>query len=391
MTYDLLVPAHTVFGPGRFEEVGGLGRALGTTAFVISGSRQLAANGTLKRLDTLLGDAGVETVHVGSIHHEPCVDDVDGMTLSVRSRLTDDSFIIGIGGGAALDLAKAVSATTTNEHLESVKDALEGVGKGLQLEQAPLPLLALPTTAGTGSECTKNAVISSNPGDAAPFKKSLRSNLMVPNAVLIDPELAVSVPADVTARTGMDAITQLIEPWISCRAKPVTTALARHGLELAVPMIERVVKDGEDIAARTALAHGAYLSGICLANAGLGMAHGVAASLGIIAGVPHGLACAVMLPPAIAANCEVRKSEIAEVCRLFTGEARMPEDEAAGTCADVVRALNARLGVPAVLSALGVTADQVPEIVRGSRGNSMNGNPRPIDDDELTSILEGML
>ncbi|MDP7395266.1 MAG: iron-containing alcohol dehydrogenase [Lentisphaeria bacterium] len=391
MNYDLLVPARTVFGWGRLDELGALARTQGTKAFVISGSRQFAVNGTLRRIDELLAAAGVESVQVGSIHHEPCIDDVDEMTISIRRQLTAESLVIGIGGGAALDLAKAVSATAANPHLDSVKDALEGVGKGLTLEQPPLPVLAVPTTSGTGSEATKNAVISSSPGDDQPFKKSLRADLMVPKAVLIDPELSVSVPADVTARTGMDAITQLIESWISCRAKPVTSALARHGLELAIPMIERAVEDGSDREAREAMAHAAYLSGICLANAGLGMAHGVAPALGILLGVPHGLACAVMLPAAIAANCQVRKTEIAKVGRLFSGDRDLSDTEAAAGCADLVRALNERLGLPSGLSVLGLTAALIPAVVKGSRGNSMNGNPRPIENDELTAILESML
>jgi alcohol dehydrogenase class IV len=302
----------------------------------------------------------------------------------------DQALIVGIGGGAALDLAKALGAMATNRHFESVRDGLEGVGRGLTLEHAPISMLAIPTTAGTGSECTKNSVISSNENDVQPFKKSLRSNRMVPDIVLVDPELSVSVPPDITAFTGMDAITQLIESAISCRARPVTTALAMHGLELAVGQLERAVLEPDSREAREAVAHAAYLSGITLANSGLGMAHGVAPALGILADVPHGLACAVMLPAALEANRSIKTREIAVLARLLTDEQFEDDDEAARAAPQAVLELQKRIGISPRLRDLGVTRDQIPAIVAGSRGNSMNGNPRTIEDNELTRILENM-
>ncbi len=395
MRYDFLVPARTLFGWGRLAEAGTAARALGTRAFVISGSRQLERDGTLDRLDAILKQAGVEPVRAGSIHREPRVEDVDGLAVAVREKMGDAGpaghLVIGIGGGSAIDLAKAASAMATNRESPTVKDYLEGVGKNLSLEQPPLPMLAIPTTAGTGSECTKNAVISSDDGEPVPFKKSLRSDLMVPKAVLIDPQLAVSVPPEVTARTGMDAITQLIESAISCKAQPVPTALAFHGLSLALPLIERAVKNPRDQEAREGMAHAAFLSGITLANAGLGMAHGVAVALGIIAGVPHGLACAVMLPAALEANRVARLAEIARVARLLIAKDFQSDEEAARAAPAAVRELCRRIGIPLRLRDAGVRKEQIPAIVKGSRGNSMNGNPRPIDDAELGAILEGML
>jgi alcohol dehydrogenase class IV len=252
-------------------------------------------------------------------------------------------------------------------------------------------MLAIPTTAGTGSECTRNAVISSNPGETPGFKKSLRADSMVPRIALVDPEVTVSLPADLTARTGMDAITQLIEARLSCRARPIPSALAAEGLAQALPGIERAVADPTDQAARCAMSHAAYLSGIALANSGLGVAHGVAAALGIVAGVPHGLACAVLLPVALEANRQVRTREVAEFGRLLRAQPFACDAEAAEWAPAGVRELNARLGIPATLGALGVRAEQLPELVRQSHGNSLSGNPRPIPDDELGAILEALL
>jgi alcohol dehydrogenase class IV len=397
MNYELLVPPRTLFGWGRLAEIGPLARSLGRRAFIVSGSRALERQGTLSRLESLLDEAGVRPERAGEIHREPRVSDVDALVRSLRSRLDDagtergdGDLVIGIGGGAALDLAKAAAALAANDASAGVRDYLEGVGKGLSLRRAPLPVLAVPSTSGTGSECTKNAVISSDDGEPAPYKKSLRSDRMVPRAVLIDPELTVSLPAHVTARTGMDAITQLIESAISCRAQPIPRALALHGLAAAVQAIETAVRRPEDRPAREAMAHAAYLSGICLANSGLGMAHGVAAALGIFADVPHGLACAVMLPAALEANRGARPAEIAALARLLSSTSYTSDAAAAAEAPDLVRALNHRLEIPSRLRDLGVRREEIPAIVRGSRGNSMSGNPRPIEDAELTSILEGI-
>ena len=394
LEYDLLLPQQTAFGWGRFTEAGTLARSLGSHALVISGSRHLESAGVLERLQGLLEDAEVTSQILGHARREPRVHDVDSLIPPLRASIDahdqERTLVIGIGGGAALDLAKALSAMATNRHFESVRDGLEGVGQGYAIEQRPLPMLAIPTTAGTGSECTKNSVISSNDDDEKLFKKSLRSNQMVPDIVLVDPQLGVSVPPEITAFTGMDAITQLIESASSCRARPVTTALAMHGLELGAGQLERAVLEPDNREAREAMSHAAYLSGIALANSGLGMAHGVAPALGILADVPHGLACAIMLPAALEANRSVRAREIATLARLLTGREFSSDDEAARAAPEAVLELQSRIGISPKLSDHGVTREQIPAIVAGSRGNSMSGNPRAIEDDELTEILERM-
>src|SRR5262249_52038465 len=203
-------------------------------------------------------------------------------------------------------------ALVTQDATNSVLDYLEGVGKGLKIVNTPLPVLAMPTTGGTGSEVTKNAVVSSYD---PPFKKSLRSELMLPRIVLVDPELAVSVPPHVAAWTGMDAITQLIESYVSRRATPATQQMAWTGLRQAATNLVDAFRDGASRSAREGMAMAALLSGIALANSGLGMAHGVAAALGVHCQVPHGLACAVMLPTAIEVNraLEGMEAKFAEI------------------------------------------------------------------------------
>jgi alcohol dehydrogenase class IV len=389
LRFEFLTPARVVFGWGRRSEVGQLSRSLGKRAFIVSGSRSLERSGAVAQIGALLHEAGLTVVPLATIAHEPLVADVDG---AVDRLLESDpcagDLVVAVGGGSAIDLAKAVAALATNRHGHGVADFLEGVGKGLKIEVPPLPVLAMPTTAGTGSEATKNAVISSTD---PPFKKSLRSELMVPRIVLIDPEMTVSLPPDVTAHTGMDALTQLIESYLSRRAQPIPRALAQSGLRFALRSIETAVANGSNREAREGMAYAAFLSGIALANSGLGLAHGVATALGIHCRVPHGLACAVMLPAALRINREVRRKEIARLWSLVNDQSLVDEDEAADRFIARIDDLARRIGVPARLSQIGVVPDQIPALVKGSRGNSMDGNPRDVSDEELSVLLEKML
>lgn len=389
IAYDFLSPNRIVFGWGRRTELGTLAASLGQRAFVVSGSRTLQNSGLITEIEQILHAAQVETVHLMTISHEPEVDDVDQAVRTLREQNAGDKdLVLAVGGGAAIDLAKAAAALATNRQGESVIDFLEGVGSGLKIEQPPLPLLAMPTTAGTGSEVTKNAVISSY--DPA-FKKSLRSEMMVPDIVLVDPELSVSVPPTITAHTGMDAITQLIESYVSRRTQPIPQALCLAGLKLAIPAIVPAVEDGTSQRARESMAHAAMLSGMALANSGLGMAHGVAAALGVHCRVPHGLACAVMLPTAMRVNCEVKRTELAQLGRMFSSKTLADDYDAVNAAIETIETIGSRIGIPTRLTDIGVESKQLPAITTSSRGNSMSGNPRDLSDDELLCLLEEML
>jgi alcohol dehydrogenase class IV len=384
-TYDILSPQRIVFGWGRRREIGALARSLGDRAFVVSGSKTLERSGQLAQLFDFLRAAGIVPLHAASVSHEPEVADVDHLTAELaKNNVRDGDLLIGIGGGSAMDLAKAAAAMAANRESDTVRDYLEGVGRGLKIDRSPLPMIAVPTTAGTGSEATKNAVISSY---EPPYKKSVRSDAMVPRIVLVDPELTAGVPPDVTAHTGMDTITQLIESYISRRAKPVPQALTIHGLPMAVAALPEAFKDGQCRWAREAMAHAALLSGMALANSGLGVAHGVAAALGSICRVRHGLACAVMLPTALRMNQSIACQSLATLggaigCKAAT------DDETAERFIEHIEQLVAKLGIPSRLRELSVSLDQIPALVAASQGNSLTGNPREISDDELRGALE---
>lgn len=390
ISYEFVAPRRIVFGWGRRKQVGELARTLGRRAFVVCGSQFLVDQGIVEALASSLQAAAVTTVSVGVLGHEPEVEDVDRIAAEVRAaHATAGDFVLAIGGGAAIDLGKALAAMATNTQSPTVKDYLEGVGQGLTLASEPLPLLAMPTTAGTGAEATRNAVISSY---QPAFKKSLRDERLVPRIALVDPELSVSVPPEVTAASGMDAITQLIESFISRKAQPIPQALALQGLRMAVPAIVEAVENGSSREVREKMAHAALLSGMALANSGLGMAHGVAAALGVHARVPHGAACALMLPVALRVNREVRKTELAMLSHLMFGRAPTgSDDDAVDVLIHEIEALCDRVRVPRRLSDVGVAREQIPAIVESSRGSSMSGNPRDLSDEELTHILEELL
>jgi alcohol dehydrogenase class IV len=390
IAYDFLSPQRIAFGWGRRREAGALARTLGRRALVVCGAPVLTGGAILGQITEALRAEGVEVVFLETIVHEPEVEDVDRVAGVVHAAgLRPGDFVLAIGGGAAIDLGKAVAAMATNDESPTVKDYLEGVGRGLLLLKDPLPVLAMPTTAGTGAEATRNAVISSYD---PPFKKSLRSEKILPRIALVDPELTVTIPPATTAASGMDAITQLIESYISRKAQPIPQALAMEGLKKAIPAIVEAVENPASQPAREAMAHAALLSGMALANSGLGMAHGVAAALGVHCRVAHGVACALMLPVALRVNREVRQAELARLAHLLFGKGpSATREEAVDTLIQEISTLCDRVGVPGRLSQLGVTAEQIPEIVKSSRGSSMAGNPRELSDAELTAILEEIL
>lgn len=392
LSYDLALPPRVVFGWGRRRELGELVRPLGRRALLVVGSRTLERDGVVDELITVLSDAGVPAERLCAATREPTVHDVDAAVAAARGlEAGPRDVIVSLGGGSAIDLAKAIAGLAGRGGRGGqarVADYLEGVGP-LRFEGPGLPHVALPTTAGTGSEATRNAVISGHRGDAsAPFKKSLRHDSLLPRVALVDPELTVSCPPPVTAHSGLDALTQLIESFVSRRATPPSRALARDGLRAAAGALVEAVRDGRSVAARQRMAHAALLSGMSLANSGLGLAHGVAAALGSHCGTPHGLACAVMLPIAMRFNRAVAEDELAEIGALLEGKSASEASSTADAALARVDDLLTELAIPRRLSALGVDREALPRVARDARGNSLSGNPRAVAEAQLLQLLE---
>jgi alcohol dehydrogenase class IV len=391
--YDLVVPPSIRFGPGRASEIAAVAAGLGRTAWLVGGRRSLVESGLLATLERGLADAGLAARLVATAAGEPTVDQVAAAVAGLPRESRADAVVIAVGGGASLDLAKAVAALATNvppdtfDFDAAVVDRLEGVGRGLAIDVPPLPVVAVPTTAGTGAEATRNAVISC---PRRGFKKSMRSPLMVPRAAIVDPLLTLSCDRGTTAASGLDAITQLVESFVCRFARPVPRALAIEALPRALAALPTAVEQPHDVSARAAMAHAALLSGIALANSGLGMAHGVAAALGVECGTPHGLACAALLPVAVRVNLAAAEQDFAMLERAVAADASPVDREAAAAFAARIEALCDRVAVTRRLRDLGLARDRLRWLAENSGGTSMRGNPVELDPARLLPILEAV-
>jgi alcohol dehydrogenase class IV len=382
MRFEFATAQQIIFGAGVLQEVGPLAAALGRRALVVSGSSPQATD----RLGAYLREQQA-AYSVFSITSEPTIERVcEGVE---EARLCD--VVISIGGGSAIDAGKAIAALVTNPG--DPLQYLEVIGEGRPLTAAPLPFIAIPTTAGTGAEVTRNAVLASGEHRV---KVSLRHPLMLARAAIIDPELTYSVPPAVTASTGMDALTQCLEPYVSKAANPMTDALCREGMMRAARSLRRAYDQGEDAAAREDMALCSLFGGLALANAKLGAVHGFAGPLGGMYPIPHGTACAVLLAPVMAANIRALRerqpdspslARYTEVARLLTGQPEASAEDGAAWARELTAALN----IPP-LAEYGVRREHFPEIVeKSARASSMKGNPITLTDTELTAVLETAL
>ncbi|HEU4423546.1 MAG TPA: iron-containing alcohol dehydrogenase [Pilimelia sp.] len=376
-SFEFATAARVIIGPGRAAELPSVVAAMGSHALVCTGSRP-------DRHSDLIAALGIPHT-IFPIGGEPTVEVARAATAEARAHRAD--VVVAIGGGSVLDLGKAVAMLLANGG--DPVDYLEVVGEGRKITRPAVACVAVPTTAGTGSEVTANAVL------AVPehrLKASLRSPLMIPRVALVDPLLTLACPPSVTASSGLDALTQCLEPLVSVRANPMTDALAREGLRRAGTGLRRAYADGADVGARSDMAVCAVLGGMALANAKLGAVHGLAGVIGGMVPVPHGVACAALLAPVAAANLRAvhdrqpdspALARYAEAARLLTGN---PEASVADGLA-WIRETVGLLGVPG-LGAFGLRAEDADEVVtKAAKASSTQGNPVVLTEDELRAIL----
>ena len=390
--WDFLAPPVIRFGAGRIVELGEVTAQLGSRVWLVGGRRSLVTGPHRERIEASLGQAGLAADIVAITAGEPTVDDLAGALATLPAGERDGIVVVAVGGGAAIDLAKALAALATNlpaglaaaDYDPLIVDRLEGVGRGIPIDVPPLPLVAVPTTAGTGAEATRNAVISC---PRRRFKKSLRSPRMVPRAVVVDPDLTAGCDRATVAAAGLDCITQLVESFICRVRRPLPRALVLEALPRAVWALPRVLDDPEDAAARGAMSHAALLSGLALSNSGLGMAHGVAAALGVECGTPHGLACGLLLPVALEVNAAVAAEDYASLERAIDPAASAVDATAATAFVTRIEAVCAVAGLPRRLSAVGLRRDRISWLAENSGGASLRGNPVELDPAALVGIL----
>jgi alcohol dehydrogenase class IV len=373
--FEFATAARIIFGEGKAATLPELARTFGSRPLVVTGASQ-------QRAAVLVAALSAETFAVPG---EPTVDLVREGVRRMREAACD--LVISVGGGSAIDAGKAIAAIAANggEPLEF----LEVVGKGRAMTVAPLPFIAVPTTAGTGSEVTRNAVLGSTQHGV---KASLRSPLMLARVALVDPELTYALPPAMTAFTGLDALTQLIEPYVSARANPLVDAICIEGLGRAARALRRVYHDGANRDARRDMSLASLFGGLALANAGLGVVHGFASPLGGSWKAPHGALCAALLPHGMAANVAALRARApqnpalpryAAIACLLTGR----NDASAEDGIAWVRALCADLNVPRLRS-WGINEADLPGVVeKAARASSMQANPLPLTSGELLAAL----
>lgn len=379
-----------IAGPQAVGRLGEICASFARTALLVTGSESLERSGHLSPMLGNLKTVGLR-VHRCRIAGEPSPAMVDAAVNDCRGKAVD--VVLAVGGGSVLDGGKAIAAMLKESG--SVGDYLEGVGHRIPSGRT-VPVVAVPTTSGTGSEATKNAVISRIGPNG--FKKSLRHDNYVPSLAILDPVLCMSAPPLLTAACGMDALTQLIESYVSTNASALTDALAMDGLRHLISALPEACGNGAaDMGCRTAVAYGAFLSGVTLANAGLGVVHGVAGPMGGVVPIPHGVACANLLPFAVKATVdhlaavgtdqsEIFIAKFARIANLF-GSSHEKKLDDCHTLVDYLYQWLDQLKIPR-LGTFGLTTEHVDLVVEAS---SNKNNPLPLSAGRLRQMIQDRL
>jgi alcohol dehydrogenase class IV len=365
-TSEFRTPGKILFGVGALESLGAEARRLGGRALLVTGRRAMAAAGVTGRSLAILKAAGLDAALFDQVEPEPDVATVDRAREAIRDHRAD--VVVGLGGGSALDVAK-VAAGLANEDAPT-----RAFHQGRKIARRGLPLVAIPSTSGTGSEMTNNGVISDRERRA---KASIRDESLIPAVALVDPEVTVSSPPRVTAMSGVDALVQAVESYLSRFATPMTEALSLRAAEELAAALPAVVACGGDLALRTRAAWGSAMAGLALSNARLGVIHGIAHPVGVRFQVPHGLVCGVLLPAALEFNRPAAPEKFGALERLFG------EDPAA-----YARRLLMECGLPERLTeyrldpaAFGTIADEALP------SGSTQANPRPVTKADIVAML----
>ncbi|MFX0204691.1 MAG: iron-containing alcohol dehydrogenase [Candidatus Hodarchaeota archaeon] len=389
MEFELLHTPQILFGTQQFQSIGAVIKGYGTKALIVANEGALKEGGARRILDQMLPENDIDASFF-IVKGEPDIEMIDrGVTQG--KEFTADT-VVGIGGGGAIDAGKVIAGLITNGG--SARDYMEVIGKGFTITKPALQYIAIPTTAGTGSEVTKNGVISAKKEG---FKASIRSPLLVPSIAIIDPSLMITVPPDVTARCGMDALTQVIEPYTSNKAQPITDNLAKLGMKTAAGSILTTYLSGDDIQAREAMALTSLLGGISLANVGLGAVHGFAAPMGGMFPIPHGTICATLLAPTVEINIrELEKKDLdhpvlkkyAHIGKFLTGKSFSSPKEAHEALVEFLYKLTKDLNIPS-LNDTGISSNEFFTIVeKAKKSSSMRYNPIMLNDQALYEILD---
>lgn len=381
---EFYAPGKIIFGKGGLSQAGSEAKRLGSKILVVLGRSAMRKSGALDRLTHLLKEKNLEYIIYENVPSDPTVETVD--TGASLARKGNCNLVIALGGGSVLDTGKAISAMVTNEG--SVADYQEIEGKGRKFKTKPIPFIAIPTTSGTGSEATRNAVITNT---KLGLKKSIRDLCLIPEVALVDPELTLSLTPRITAICGGDALTQCVESYLGKKSQEITDALALHAIGLIGKSLVKAVKEGKNLEARKDMAMAALLSGLCLSNSGLGAVHALSHPLGVYYKIPHGLSCAVLLPYVMEYNQPVVTKKLAKIAECL-GEniSSLSETEAAQRAVEKIKEILTVVGIKENLSEWKIKEEDFPKLIKGAKGGSLNNNPRGTSDEDLIELLYKM-
>jgi len=378
---EFYAPGKIIFGSESLNQIGIEAKRLGDKALVVLGRIAMRKSGVLDRLIHLLKENELEYTIYENIPSDPTVETVDNGTSLARKE--NCNLVIALGGGSVLDTGKAISAMLTNEG--SVADYQEIEGKGKKVQHKTLSFIAIPTTSGTGSEATINAVITNT---KLGLKKSIRDPWLIPEVALVDPELTLSLPPHITAICGGDALTQCIEAYLGKKSQEITDALALYAIELIGKSLVRAVKEGKNLEARKDMAMAALLSGLCLSNSGLGAAHALSHPLGIYYKIPHGLSCAVLLPYVMEYNLPVVPKKLAKIAQSLGEDiSLLSETKAAQRAVEKIKEMFSQAGIKENLSEWGIKEEDFSQLAKEAKGGSLNNNPRETSEADLIELL----
>jgi len=378
MVTDYYLPTRIVFGCGCVQQAGALAVAWGKRALLVCGTQTPARSTAPANLSTALELAGIETTLYAAVSGEADLEMVaNGIKTLLEARC---DMVIGLGGGSAIDTAKAIAG------LAPQPGNIRDYHAGRKLESPGLPMIAIPTTAGTGAEVTRNAVLIDQDNR---LKQSIRGDDWFPKVALVDPDLTVSMGAALTAHTGSDALCQAIEAYTSIAASDITDGLAERAITLISRNLGRAYSNGQDIGAREAMSMGSLLAGMAMAVARLGLVHGIAHPVGSRHNIPHGLVCGLLLPHVMRYNLKFAAAKYARMLTLMGNrDGGDSIDEAAKAAVDAVQQLLARVGVPEHLGPYGVQPQHLQAIISETMpSGSTKHNARPVSEADVRQIM----
>jgi len=377
MDFQYLFPQKIIFKTGASSNLGEILKNKINDVLIITGGNSLRKSGNYDKIINSLKKQNINFIEYSGINGEPTPEIIDKTVIYATQNKIKS--IIAIGGGSVIDTGKAVAALAVNN--QGVENYLEGVGKNFKVENDPLPFIAIPTTAGSGAEATKNAVVTSR---EKKYKKSFRDDRLIAKIIIVDPLLTLTLPKDQTAFCGMDAICQLMESYVSKKSNIYSKAFSAFFIPKALDAVIKAYNDQNDIEARSIMSTASLASGLALANSGLGAVHGFASGLGGMFDIPHGLICAVLLP----AVCKINAEKIPDAYKELASLINPDGSNDINKMIDYLYMINEKLYIPNDFKKFSILLNQANEIVARSKGSSMNGNPIELTDEEWTDFIK---